>query len=124
MVANFAAGGAAINQLANQQNADLTVIDLDLESPTADFTVEPAMSEEICAAAFTRGFDAVRLEADVLIVGEMGIGNTTAAAALSCALYGGEPLDWTGPGTGLDPAGVAAKAVSYTHLTLPTILLV
>jgi nicotinate-nucleotide--dimethylbenzimidazole phosphoribosyltransferase len=110
MVANFAAGGAAINQLANQQNADLTVIDLELETPTADFTVEPAMSEEICAAAFTRGFDAVRLEADVLIVGEMGIGNTTAAAALSCALYGGEPLDWTGPGTGLDPAGVAAKA--------------
>jgi nicotinate-nucleotide--dimethylbenzimidazole phosphoribosyltransferase len=110
MVANFAAGGAAINQLANQQSADLTVIDLDLEAPTADFTVEPAMSEEICAAAFTIGFDAVRPEADVLIVGEMGIGNTTSAAALSCVLYGGEPLDWTGPGTGLDPAGVAAKA--------------
>ena len=45
----------------------------------------------------------------MLIVGEMGIGNTTTAAALSCALFGGEPADWTGPGTGLDAAGIALK---------------
>lgn len=109
MVANFAAGGAAINQLAAAQGADLRVIDLDLDSPTADFTTGPAMTEEDCAAAFTTGYDAVDPAADALIVGEMGIGNTTAAAALSCALFGDEAADWAGPGTGLDAAGIAVK---------------
>ncbi|MGB0632104.1 MAG: nicotinate-nucleotide--dimethylbenzimidazole phosphoribosyltransferase [Alphaproteobacteria bacterium] len=109
MVANFAAGGAAINQLAAAQGAELRVIDLDLDTPTADFTVAPAMSEQDCAAAFSAGFEAVDASADALIVGEMGIGNTTAAAALSCALFGGEAADWTGPGTGLDAAGIAVK---------------
>jgi len=109
MVANFAAGGAAINQIAAAQGADLRVIGLDLDSPTADFTVAPAMTEEDCAAAFTTGYEAVDTAADALIVGEMGIGNTTAAAALSCALFGGEPADWAGPGTGLDVAGIAVK---------------
>lgn len=109
MVANFASGGAAINQLADLYGADLKVIPLDLDTPTADFTAEPAMSEAECADAFSTGFDAVDGGADALIVGEMGIGNTTTAAALSCALFGGEPADWTGPGTGLDAAGVALK---------------
>jgi nicotinate-nucleotide--dimethylbenzimidazole phosphoribosyltransferase len=109
MVANFAAGGAAINQLADAQNAELEVIALDLDTPTADFTIRPAMTETECAAAFTTGFDAVQAGADTLIVGEMGIGNTTSAAALSCALFGGEPSDWTGPGTGLDADGIAVK---------------
>ena len=109
MVANFAAGGAAINQLAAAQGANLRVIDLDLDSPTADFTQAPAMSKEDCAVAFTAGFEALDASADMLIVGEMGIGNTTAAAALSCALFGGEAADWTGPGTGLDAAGIAVK---------------
>lgn len=109
MVANFAAGGAAINQLAAQYGADLKVTPLDLETPTADFTIAPAMSEAECADAFSLGFEAVGDGVDALIVGEMGIGNTTTAAALSCALFGGEAADWTGPGTGLDAAGIALK---------------
>ena len=109
MVANFASGGAAINQLAAVQGADLEVTPLDLDAPTADFTVAPAMREDECAAAFTAGFDAVGDDLDALIVGEMGIGNTTTAAALSCALFGGPAADWTGPGTGLDAAGIALK---------------
>lgn len=109
MVANFAAGGAAINQLAAVQGADLKVTPLDLETPTADFTAGPAMTEAECAAAFTTGFDAVGDDLDGLIVGEMGIGNTTTAAALACALFGGAAADWTGPGTGLDAAGIALK---------------
>tara|TARA_R110000868_G_scaffold2930_6_gene19961 strand:- start:12847 stop:13860 length:1014 start_codon:yes stop_codon:yes gene_type:complete len=109
MVANFAAGGAAINQLAAVQGADLKVMALDLDTPTADFTIAPAMTEAACAAAFSAGFDAVDEKFDALIVGEMGIGNTTTAAALSCALFGGKAADWTGPGTGLDAAGIALK---------------
>lgn len=109
MVANFASGGAAINQLAAVQGAELRVTPLDLDTPTADFTVAPAMTEAECAAAFTTGFDAVSGDLDALIVGEMGIGNTTTAAALACALFGGAAADWTGPGTGLDAAGVALK---------------
>lgn len=109
MVANFAGGGAAINQLAAVQGAELKVMALDLDTPTADFTTAPAMTEAECAAAFSIGFDAVDGKFDALIVGEMGIGNTTTAAALSCALYGGQAADWTGPGTGLDAAGIALK---------------
>ncbi len=108
-MANFAAGGAAINQLARIHEAELRVIDLDLHRPTADFTSAPAMSSEDFSAAFGTGYEAVDDEFDALVVGEMGIGNTTSAAALSCALYGGDPGDWTGPGTGLDEAGIAVK---------------
>ncbi|MEE2997993.1 MAG: nicotinate-nucleotide--dimethylbenzimidazole phosphoribosyltransferase [Pseudomonadota bacterium] len=109
MVANFAAGGAAINQLAHLHDADLCVVDLDLDRPTADFTSAPAMSVEDFSAAFGTGYEAVDDESDALVVGEMGIGNTTTAAALSCALYGGDPAEWTGAGTGLDAAGIARK---------------
>jgi len=114
MVANFAAGGAAINQLAAEQGARLDVIPLDLDTPTADFTKAPAMTEAECAAAFTTGYDAVKEDLDALIVGEMGIGNTTTAAALACALFGGAPTDWTGPGTGVDAAGFALKTGAVT----------
>jgi len=110
MVSNFAAGGAAINQLAKLQQADISVINLDLDTPTEDFTAADAMSVEGCASAFTTGYNAAQPSADALIVGEMGIGNTTAAAALSCALFGGNAADWTGRGTGLNPAEIAVKA--------------
>jgi nicotinate-nucleotide--dimethylbenzimidazole phosphoribosyltransferase len=109
MVANFTSGGAAINQLAALHGAELKVTPLDLDVPTTDFTVAPAMTEAECAAAFTTGFDAVSDNLDALIVGEMGIGNTTTAAALACALFGGAAADWTGPGTGLDASGIALK---------------
>ncbi|MGA7490484.1 MAG: nicotinate-nucleotide--dimethylbenzimidazole phosphoribosyltransferase, partial [Xanthobacteraceae bacterium] len=76
MVANFAAGGAAINQLARLAGVGLTVIPLALEEPTADFTLAAAMNEAAFLAAVSAGYDAVPPEADLICVGEMGIGNT------------------------------------------------
>lgn len=109
MVANFRAGGAAINQLSAAFGATMSVHDLDLDRPTADFTQGPAMTEAECLAALTAGWEAVDPAADLLVVGEMGIGNTTAAAALALALFGGQAADWTGRGTGVDDAGLARK---------------
>lgn len=108
MVANFAAGGAAINQLARVAGARLTVHPLQLDQPTADFTEHPAMTEPELMAALAAGRAAVT-DCDLLVVGEMGIANTAAAAALACALMGGDPADWTGRGTGIDDAGLARK---------------
>lgn len=109
MVANFRAGGAAINQLARTFGATLDVHALSLDRPTADFTQGPAMTEDEVCAALTTGWAAVDRDADLLVVGEMGIGNTTAAAAIALALFGGSAADWTGRGTGLDDAALAAK---------------
>jgi nicotinate-nucleotide--dimethylbenzimidazole phosphoribosyltransferase len=110
MVGNFEAGGAAINQLCRAAGAGLAVVALELERPTADFCIEPAMSEAECLDAFNRGMAAVPPTADLLALGEMGIGNTTAAAAIAAALFGGPAAWWTGPGSGLDRHGVAHKA--------------
>jgi nicotinate-nucleotide--dimethylbenzimidazole phosphoribosyltransferase len=110
MVANFQAGGAAINQIANAVGTTLSVVPIALDRPTADFTVEPAMTPAEFRAALTAGFEAVVPGTDLLCLGEMGIGNTTAAAAMAAALFGGAGRDWAGRGTGLDAAGVAHKA--------------
>lgn len=109
MVANFEAGGAAINQLANAFGASMDVHALELERPTADFTEGPAMSEAELVAAISIGWEAVDGDADLLVTGEMGIGNTTSAAAISAALYGGDVADWTGRGTGVSDEGLALK---------------
>ena len=109
MVANFTHGGAAINQLAKAAGASMDVHGLELERPTADFSQGPAMDEAEFVAALNIGWNAVDVTADLLVVGEMGIGNTTSAAAISCALFGGQPGDWTGRGTGVDDAGLALK---------------
>jgi len=109
MVANFQAGGAAINQLAKLVGARMDVHALDLDRPTADFTRAPAMDPAECLTALRTGWDAVDPQADLLVVGEMGIGNTTSAAAICTALYGGAAVDWTGRGTGVDDAGLAIK---------------
>jgi len=101
MVASFEAGGAAINQLCRTFDVELAVDALDLDRPTADFTEAPAMSEEECVDAIRRGISVVEPGVDVLCLGEMGIGNTTSAAAICHALYGGDATDWTGPGTGV-----------------------
>ena len=110
MVANFAAGGAAINQLCAANGADLNVVALNLDRPTADFTAGPAMTDEDCLAAINAGAAAVDPAADILILGEMGIGNSTVAAALALAVFGGDAAQWVGPGTGADAAGIARKA--------------
>jgi len=108
MVANFTAGGAAINQLARAAGARLIVTPLSLDRPTADFTQGPAMTEAETLAAIEAGMAAVPADADLIAVGEMGIGNTTVAAALAAALFGGD-AEWVGPGTGVDAAGLRRK---------------
>jgi nicotinate-nucleotide--dimethylbenzimidazole phosphoribosyltransferase len=109
MVANFEHGGAAINQLCKNAGAALSVLALDLETPTKDFTQEPAMSENECIAALQAGWSAVDTKADLLVVGEMGIGNTTSAAAIANALFGGSASQWVGRGTGVDDASLKIK---------------
>ncbi|WP_375257120.1 nicotinate-nucleotide--dimethylbenzimidazole phosphoribosyltransferase [Citreimonas sp.] len=110
MVANFDAGGAAINQLCRASGAELSVIALDLDRPTADITEAPAMSADEALDAMRRGAGAVDGAAQVLVLGEMGIGNSTIAAALAHAVFGGAAGDWVGRGTGVDDDGLARKA--------------
>ena len=111
MVWNFEAGGAAINQLCETADLDLSVTALDLNRPTIDFTTALAMDPDEVLHAMNAGAAAVGENCDYLIVGEMGIGNTTSAAALSMGRFGGDAGGWVGPGTGLDPSGVTHKAM-------------
>lgn len=101
MVENFAAGGAAINQICAANNLGLKVFELALEVPTADILTEDAFSEADCAATMAFGMESLVGEPDLLCLGEMGIGNTTVAAAIFHALFGGRAEDWVGPGTGV-----------------------
>jgi nicotinate-nucleotide--dimethylbenzimidazole phosphoribosyltransferase len=112
MVANFAGGGAAINQLARVAGAELAVIPLEIERQTGDFTQEPAMDEKEFLAAVSAGYEAVGKDTDLICFGEMGIGNTTPAAAISAALFGGGAEKWTGRGTGVDDAGLKRKVTA------------
>lgn len=114
MVDNFAAGGAAINQICLAHDLALKVYDLALDIPTGDITEEAALDEAACAATMAFGMEATAGGIDLLCVGEMGIGNTTAAAAIFAALFGGTAADWVGPGTGLDQAGIARKCKAVT----------
>jgi nicotinate-nucleotide--dimethylbenzimidazole phosphoribosyltransferase len=129
MIKNFARGGAAISVLARQLGARLEVIDLGtanglqaipgvrhhpIAAGTANLAREPAMTAAQCAMALEIGREAVERAVQngtqLLIGGEMGIGNTTAAAALACALLNEDPVRLAGPGTGLDADGVSHKA--------------
>jgi nicotinate-nucleotide--dimethylbenzimidazole phosphoribosyltransferase len=109
MVANFEHGGAAINALSRAAGLELKIVSLDLDRPTADFTQAPAMSEDECLAALNAGAAAVTDAPDLIVLGEMGIGNSTTAAALCLASFGGSASDWVGPGTGVDDEGIARK---------------
>lgn len=109
MVANFEQGGAAINQLCRAFGARMDVHALDLDTPTVDFTQGPAMTEAEMIAALQTGWNAVDPQADLFVTGEMGIGNTTTAAAVAAAVLGGDAAAWTGRGTGVDDAGMARK---------------
>ena len=112
MIANFQAGGAAVNQLCRVADSDLRVYELDLDHPTDDFTQGPAMDEERCARAMAYGMMAVEPGLHLICLGEMGIGNTTSAAAICAALFGGSAKDWVGPGTGVDDEGIAQKCAA------------
>ena len=109
MLENFAAGGAAINQICKANNIGLKIFELALDVPTGDITEEAAMSERDCAATIAFGMEALAAGGDLLCLGEMGIGNTTIAAAVCHGLYGGKASDWVGPGTGVDDEGLARK---------------
>jgi nicotinate-nucleotide--dimethylbenzimidazole phosphoribosyltransferase len=109
MVANFSSGGAAINALSRYASADLSVVPIKLEQPTEDFTSTPAMSEQELADALDIGRTSIPEGTDLLLLGEMGIGNTTSAAALACALFGDVPSNWVGAGTGVDADGISRK---------------
>ena len=109
MVRNFIAGGAAINQLCRVVDADLKVYEMNLETPTGDIVEGPALGEAECAKAMAYGMMAVEPGIDAIALGEMGIGNTTAAAALCAGLFGGDAKLWTGPGTGVAGAALEAK---------------
>jgi len=110
MVANFTEGGAAISQICAQHEFNLRVFELALELPTGDITKEPAMDDKTTAATIAYGMEAIAGKPDCLAIGEMGIGNTTVAAAIYAALYGGTGADWVGRGTGVDDAGLHRKA--------------
>lgn len=110
MVQNFNSGGAAINQLAEGLGAAVDVLVPENGRATLDFTAGPAMTNASLHACLKKGWMAVDPGADLLIPGEMGIGNTTAAAALAAALIGGCGSDWVGRGTGVDDDGLARKA--------------
>ncbi|MDQ0471015.1 nicotinate-nucleotide--dimethylbenzimidazole phosphoribosyltransferase [Labrys wisconsinensis] len=112
MLENFSAGGAAINQICSSFDIGLKVFDLALDIPTGDITQGPAMDEAACAATMAFGMEAVAGGTDLLVLGEMGIGNTTIAAAIYHALYGGEARDWVGRGTGVDDAGLQRKTAA------------
>lgn len=128
MLLNFVSGGAAISVLARQLDAQLEVVDLgtvtsSLDLPgvrhlnigagTANFVNGPAMTEAQGRLALHAGRDSVlrarESGAQLFIGGEMGIGNTTAASALACALLECQVSDLTGPGTGLNAQGVSHK---------------
>jgi nicotinate-nucleotide--dimethylbenzimidazole phosphoribosyltransferase len=109
MVANFQRDGAAVNQICKTFALGLKVFELALDHPTKDITQDAALEEAECAATMAYGMEATE-GCDLLCIGEMGIGNTTIAAAISHGLYGGEPEDWVGPGTGVDAEGIRRKA--------------
>lgn len=110
MVANFQGDGAAVNQICKTFDLGLKVFELALEKPTGDITQQAALDEAECAATMAYGMEAIAGGCDLLCIGEMGIGNTTIAAALCHGLYGGTPQEWVGPGTGVDQAGLGRKA--------------
>lgn len=115
MVLNFQGGGAAVNQICKTFDLGLKVFELALEKPTKDITQEAAMDEADCAATMAYGMEAIAGGCDLLCIGEMGIGNTTIAAAICHGLYGGKPEDWVGPGTGVDAEGLKRKASAVSR---------
>lgn len=111
MLAAFRAHQSTVTAFADVVGASVQAIDVGVGRPTGDIRVEPALSAERFEECVAAGRQAVEaLDADLLVIGEMGIGNTTAAAAVAAALAGdGDPADWVGRGTGVDDQGLARK---------------
>lgn len=109
MVENFKNGGAAINQLCNLANINLSVIPIDLDNPTKDFSEQEAMNNTEVLAAMQLGYSSVSSNCDLLVLGEMGIANTTSATAISCALFNEKVEEMVGIGTGLNKSQLSNK---------------
>jgi nicotinate-nucleotide--dimethylbenzimidazole phosphoribosyltransferase len=110
MFAAYQEGRSTISAFARIAGAVVTAIDVGIGQPTGDIRYEAALSPERFDAIVATAFDAVdRLDGDLLVLGEMGIGNTTPAAAISAALAGGETAAWVGRGTGIDDESLARK---------------
>ena len=110
MLEALRAGVATAAVMARTLGAELSVVDVGVGRPTGNIAVEPALSEDRFVDCFEAGRAAVaELECDLLVIGEMGIGNTTAAAAVCHALFGCRAEDWTGRGTGVDDRAYATK---------------
>lgn len=118
MLAAVRAGRATINALARSTGATLAVFDVGVGRPTGDIRNEPALSPERFGEAIDVAISAVDTAvadgADLLVLGELGIGNTTISAALPAALLGGDVDDWIGRGTGIDDEGLARKHAAVT----------
>lgn len=110
MVKAYESGQATINAFARVAGAALIAVDVGVGNPTGDIRFESAMTPERFDEVVQLAFDTVdALDCDLLILGEMGIGNTTASAAIAASLAGGETASWVGRGTGVDDAGLARK---------------
>lgn len=114
MLETFAAGGGAVNQIAGTFGIGLKVFELALDYPTGDITREAALDEQGAAATFAFGMEAIAGEPDLLCLGETGVGNTTVAAAIYAALYGGDVRGWTGRSAGADEATFERKVAAVT----------
>ncbi|HET8739039.1 MAG TPA: nicotinate-nucleotide--dimethylbenzimidazole phosphoribosyltransferase [Acidimicrobiia bacterium] len=111
MVEALRSGLATASVMARDVGARVDVVDVGVGKPTGNIRREPALSPADFECALETGRSAVldASDSDVLVIGEVGIGNTTAAAAVSLGLFGGDAADWVGPGTGLDRDGLARK---------------
>lgn len=113
MVANFEAGGAAVNVLCRREGIETVIVDAGIDPGTRNFAVEPAMTAAEAQRVLDLGAqcaDEAARRFDIVALGEMGIGNTTAAAAILCAVTGLDPELAAGAGTGLDSRQIRHKA--------------
>lgn len=110
MLKAYQSGKSTLSVFAKIAGATVHAVDVGVGRPTKDIQVEAAMSQQRFDEAITAGRNAVKqLDADLLVLGEMGIGNTTAAAAVTAAILGGATTSWVGRGTGVDEEGMARK---------------
>lgn len=123
MVDNFAAGGAVVNQVCITHDLGLKIYDLALDYPTMDIAKDAAMDERGCAATMAFGMEAIAGGTDLLCLGDMGVGNSTVAAAVALALFGGEVEDWLDTADPYFPRKAevirAALALHQNHLQDP-----
>jgi len=119
MLENFAAGGAAINQICATYELGFKVFDLALDLPTGDIATEAAFDEKACVATMAFGMEAIAGGTDLLCLGEMGIGNTTIAAAIYAALYGGPATHWVGAAPGSTMPASPARRLWWNRPSPP-----